>query len=526
MKAHCLQIRTFYFVCLFLIVSIQPVFAEDTYWVEVPGEASTSNITSEEARQGALQDARVKALRKAAELHASQIAEFQTQADAFKLAGAYREYFALFPDFIRSISYGRIIEETIVGETTLPTGRYHMTLKARVALETARQPTDFTLAIKLNQPRFTVGENLSITLQTDKDCYVTIFNLQPNGIATILLPDQVITNNFLPAGKGLQFPPEGMKYQMALLPGDQSTTEMILVVATREPIPFFADQATSPDGNSSLPDLKAMLSEFNRWLVAIPPEQRTASGATFDIVAKEGSVSVSESPFYVIPSRMALVIGNADYKDAPLDNPVNDANDMADVLRQLGFEVLLKTNVDRRTMITAIQDFGQRLQNGSVGLFYYSGHGLQAQNLNYLLPIDANIKSEADVEFETVNANRVLGQMEQANERGVNLLILDACRNNPYKSYTKGFSDGLAEMKGSAGSLIAYAAAPGRVAYGGSNERNSIYTKHLLTALRRMPQVSITDLLIEVGAQVVKETDKEQVPWQSSSLTQRFRFAQ
>jgi len=132
-------------------------------------------------------------------------------------------------------------------------------------------------------------------------------------------------------------------------------------------------------------------------------------------------------------NKLALIIGNGTYQNAPsLSNPVNDAEDMAAVLKTLGYTVILKLNASRRAMITAAQNFGDSLQKqGGVGLFYYSGHGLQTNGINYLVPSDANIKTAADIEFAGVDANRILAQMEQA-KNPVNLVILDACRDNPY----------------------------------------------------------------------------------------------
>lgn len=230
-------------------------------------------------------------------------------------------------------------------------------------------------------------------------------------------------------------------------------------------------------------------------------------------------------PVYVHTSRIALIIGNAAYPKAPLDNPVNDAYDMANVLKNLGFQAIVKTNADKKTMKTAVREFGQKLTKGSVGVFYYSGHGLQSKGLNYLIPIHADIQDEADIEFETMEAYYVLRQMEQANN-GVNLVILDACRDNPYKSYMKGSQNGLARMDSPTGSLIAYATSPGTVAYGTGKQRNSIYTKHLLTVLQSMPTLSVTDLFIQVRNRVMQETNGQQVPWESVSLTRPFRFVE
>ncbi len=227
---------------------------------------------------------------------------------------------------------------------------------------------------------------------------------------------------------------------------------------------------------------------------------------------------------YANTSRLALVIGNADYQGAPLRNPENDANDMAKTLKGLGFEVILAQNADQKTMINAVREFEQRLRNGGIGLFYYSGHGVQHANHNYLVPVGADIESEFDIEFETIDASYVLKHMEQANKNGVNIVILDACRNNPFLRSFRNLRRGLARMDSVRGSLIAYATAPGTTAEDGTG-RNGTYTKHLLTALRTIPHMSIADLFIEVTAQVEKETHGQQVPWQSLSLTHRFCFA-
>ncbi|MDM8558915.1 caspase family protein [Candidatus Parabeggiatoa sp. HSG14] len=238
------------------------------------------------------------------------------------------------------------------------------------------------------------------------------------------------------------------------------------------------------------------------------------------------SFIVFMSPF-TYASRLALVIGNGDYlHESSLDNPVNDATDIAAVLKNLGFQVILKRNTKRRAMIRAVQYFGEQLPRHDVGLFYYSGHGLQARGENFLVPVDAEIKSKADIEFESVPANRILRQMEEANN-GVNIVILDACRDNPFTTNQKGVRKGLAEMNSPTGSLIAFATAPNTSAWGGeSGERNSIYTKHFLKALQNQAHLSITDLFTQVRKNVIQETKNEtkQVPWESVSLTDRFCF--
>ncbi len=225
-------------------------------------------------------------------------------------------------------------------------------------------------------------------------------------------------------------------------------------------------------------------------------------------------------------SRLALVIGNNDYiHEPPLNCPVKDAKDMATVLKDLGFTVIDKYNLTQQDFDQAAHSFEDQLHKYNVGLFYFSWHGLQAQGENYLVPIDARIQSIVDIKYKSINANRILEKMEYANKH-TNLLILDACRNNPFKSIHKGFSKGLAEMS-PRGSLIAFATAPKMTALDGSpDDRNSIYTKHLLNQLRTQPHLSVSDLLTQVAGGVAKETNQEQWPWMSASLTDMFYFAQ
>ena len=224
-------------------------------------------------------------------------------------------------------------------------------------------------------------------------------------------------------------------------------------------------------------------------------------------------------------NRIALLIGNAAYADAPLKNPAKDARDMTDVLQQLGFEVMLTTDADRRQIIDAIRAFGQRMTGSSVALFYYSGHGLQYRGQNYLMPLNAQIQSETDIEFEMVDVDRLLAEMDAANRRGVNLVIFDACRVNPVKGFLKGMQDGLAQMAAPTGSLIAYASAPGTPSRDDLNGDNSVYTRRLLEALRAMPSEDIYKLLVWVRRQVMADTGERQVPWEASSLTGTFAFA-
>src|SRR5215475_7807051 len=157
-------------------------------------------------------------------------------------------------------------------------------------------------------------------------------------------------------------------------------------------------------------------------------------------------------------TRIALVIGNSAYASGPLPNPVNDARLVGDTLKRIGFTAIVRLDADQITMKRAIQEFGARLEKagpGAVGLFYYAGHGVQLNGRNYLIPTRASIEREGDVEIEAVSADWVIEQMRYA-RNGLNILILDACRNNPFTRSMRSAERGLATMDAPAGILIAY----------------------------------------------------------------------
>jgi hypothetical protein len=221
--------------------------------------------------------------------------------------------------------------------------------------------------------------------------------------------------------------------------------------------------------------------------------------------------------------RIALVIGNGAYTKAPpLKNPPNDARDMAATLRTLGFDVTSGINVNQRDMKRLVREFGQKLKSGGSGLFYYAGHGVQSKGRNYLIPVDADIQSEAEVEDSGVDASLVLNYMDDA-QNGLNIVILDACRNNPFSRSFRSASEGLAQVDAPTGTLIAYATAPGRVASDGTGQ-NGLYTSELLKQMR-VPGLSATEMFMRVRAEVMKQTSSKQVPWEASSLVGSFYFS-
>ncbi len=226
--------------------------------------------------------------------------------------------------------------------------------------------------------------------------------------------------------------------------------------------------------------------------------------------------------FSATESRLALVIGNGNYPSARLINPVNDATDMAATLKRLGFTVILKKNARHQEMEEAIRDFGNRLKRGGVGLFFYAGHGLQISGQNYLIPIGARINRETDVKFQAVDAEMVLDEMANAGNN-LNIVILDACRDNPFSRSFRSASRGLAIIPSAPkGSFITYSTSPGKVAADGSG-RNSPYTAALLKFMVE-PGLPIEQVFKKVRNKLDGETEGRQIPWELSSLRGDFYF--
>jgi len=225
------------------------------------------------------------------------------------------------------------------------------------------------------------------------------------------------------------------------------------------------------------------------------------------------------------PKQQALLIGNAEYKENELMNPVNDVNDMANVLIEQGFTVVIRTNLDHKQMEDAIREFKNRLfaHKKSVGLFYFSGHGAQVEGKSYLIPVNNDeIEFDDDVPWKAVQVDKVLAQMQDTNN-GLNIMILDACRDKPYPSRpTKGGGkDGLASIIAPEGVIIGYATKPGHIALelGG---RNSLYTKHLLQTIESKKRID--DILMNASKPVQLESNGKQIPWYRTSMTEPFCF--
>lgn len=217
--------------------------------------------------------------------------------------------------------------------------------------------------------------------------------------------------------------------------------------------------------------------------------------------------------------RMALVVGNGAYTSiGALPNPTADANLIATTLDELGFDTVLSLDTDQQEMKRQIADFGRRLRASSkdtIGFFYYAGHGVQAEGRNYLLPVEATPNDKADLDLMGVEANWVLRQMESAGNR-TNIIVLDACRNNPFVAASRSMSRGLAQIDAPTGSFISYATAPGKVALDGDSV-NSPFTTALAKALPT-PGLPLEQIFKRVRVDVISATNGRQIPWDSSSL--------
>jgi len=235
-----------------------------------------------------------------------------------------------------------------------------------------------------------------------------------------------------------------------------------------------------------------------------------------------------KNPSQVTPipqKKIALVIGNANYEIGKLDTPLNDATDMTAALQELGFEVILLKNSPKRQMDEALDQFSTRINQGYVALFYYAGHGMQVNGENYLIPVKAQIEAEKDVKYESMPLGKILDTMESAGNR-INIVILDACRDNPYRKFRPSFSRGLTTSRGltipthsASGTLIVFATAPEKIARNYDRKgRNGLFTSYLLKYIKT-PNLKVNSMLEQVGADVAKETKYEQIPWVSSSLT-------
>jgi uncharacterized caspase-like protein len=229
--------------------------------------------------------------------------------------------------------------------------------------------------------------------------------------------------------------------------------------------------------------------------------------------------------------RVALVIGNSAYKEvAQLPNPVNDANEISSALKSAGFDVILGVDLEKRAFDTKVRNFADLLQDADAAIFFYAGHGLQVAGRNYLIPVDAHLQGERDLDFDAVNLDFIMKQMELGRADKTNIVFLDACRDNPFSqnlarsmgTRSTSIGKGLAQVDTGVGTFIAYSTQPGNVALDGKG-KNSPFTAALSKHVRE-PGRDLTSVMIETRKDVLAATAGKQVPWDHSALTGEFYF--
>lgn len=230
----------------------------------------------------------------------------------------------------------------------------------------------------------------------------------------------------------------------------------------------------------------------------------------------EGTIKLMRAP------KVALTIGNSNYSNSPLTNPVNDARAIGTALGNSGFDVTIKLDAPRGELAAAVQAYTQALaKRQAVGVFYFAGHGLQLAWRNYMVPVDANLNSVADIQKQCVELADLVAGIAKANNP-LNIVILDACRDNPFGNLTGADQKGLSQMDAPPSTLLAYATAPGNVASDGEGV-NGLYTEHLLKEIA-VPEAKVEDVFKRVRLQVRRRTNGQQIPWESTSLEEDFFF--
>ena len=243
-------------------------------------------------------------------------------------------------------------------------------------------------------------------------------------------------------------------------------------------------------------------------------------------IPQEPTQPVNSQVISTTERRVALVIGNSAYKVSPLDNPTNDATDITNALNKVGFKTTLIRDATLGQMREATRKFADQLQSADVALIYFAGHGIESNRKNYLIPVNADLKFEyelVDQAYDSSNWLEMLETIRSSNSERVNIVILDACRNNNLIG-ARSLGRGLGRMDAPTGTFLAYSTAPGKVAADGAKgQRNSPYTRNLLSVMRK-PGLPIEETFKEVRRNVSRETNGAQVPWESTSLVGGFYF--
>jgi hypothetical protein len=327
-------------------------------------------------------------------------------------------------------------------------------------------------------------------------------------------------------GRGVHVHPDGKRY-VGELNSEQASGEGVLYAADGQVLQsgrWVADQLVT---QYEL-DQASFPFDFNKGTLlsqgsAKPQSEPRPESLTVDEVRPVSSSSYPLAENDLYERRLALVIGNAAYSSRPLANTLNDADDIATALARAGFDLINLRDASLSQMRSAVRDFGDRLRSYDVGLVYFSGHGIEIEGQNYFIPVGADIRREDEIVDQSLSMEFFLAKMSSA-QRNVNIFIVDACRDNPFMSFSRSGSRGLANVEAPKGTLIAYSTAPGDVALDGkASERNSPYTRNLVRAIneKRLP---IELVFKQVRRSVQQETAGAQTPWENTSLTGDFYF--
>jgi len=337
----------------------------------------------------------------------------------------------------------------------------------------------------------------------------------------------------MPNGQGIKYHPNGTVKESGRW-ADNKLVQSFTIDTRRFPFNLDSTLAASnsqPDPLKAERDRLAAEAESARKRQQELEERLAQERAEKERLAAQVAAQNSPPPatqpqqLRVNDRRLALVIGNSKYAVNPLPNPVNDANDMARALRSVGFEVIEINNATLSQMREATRRFADKLLASDAGLVYYSGHGVEVKGRNYLIPVNADIKREYEVVDQAFDASQFTEMMDAIrgpNNKRVNIILVDACRNNELQRSWRSVGAGLARMDAPGGTFISFATSPGKTASDGTG-RNSPYTKHLLQAMQQ-PNLPIEQIFKMVRRNVMDETKGEQIPWENSSLVGDFYF--
>lgn len=336
------------------------------------------------------------------------------------------------------------------------------------------------------------------------------------------------------ANEKLGFYPDAIRYYTSAIEGLKSDREnhvkllferSQVYVNLQDLYLAYADLQAAYEIQPGNEDVKKALAKIDK--VGLPMTRTSTTPS--HVIAQDSTMNKELAERFKDEKRYALVIGNASYPKniGELRNPVNDATDIARELEKSNFDVQLLTNATYGQIRAELLKFKEKLDEGdrdnTVGLFYFAGHGLRQEDENYLVPVDAVIEFEDDIRRYCFPVQKmVLANMERSKSR-LNILILDACRNNPFPSLTRSLGDqGLTEIKEGRGSFVAYATAPGAVAQDGLG-RNGLYTQELLRAMRKRG-LTLEQVFKEVRLNVLRLSGEKQKTWDNSNISGEFYF--